>query len=518
MAQDRQNITIAAPAFRGLNTQDSPLSLDASYASVADNCVIDQYGRIGSRKGFTAITSSTTPIDGSNGIEVIKEYINPTGANVILSAGNNKIFTGTTTLTDATPAAYTITTNNWKMVNFNDHLFMFQLGYEPLVYSAHTGVVETMSSHAHSTGTPPEGNEVLAAFGRLWVADFSADKSTIYWSDLLNGSGWSGGSTGSLNISKVWPNGLDEIVALAAHNGFLIIFGKNSIVVYQGATDPTTMSLADTIANVGCIDRDTVQSTGTDLIFMSSEGLRSFGRTIQEKSMPVRDISKNVRNDLLAINVQQVNSPLRSIYSPEEAFYLLSFSDSKYVYCFDMRTALEDGAHRVTTWSDTTIRALERTQDGLLYVGNTNGIATYSNYQDYGLSYDMSYFSNPLSFGDSSRLKILKEIIITFIGGQGAQAVVNWGYDYSQAYTKQIVEINSGSKTGYFGVSEYESDIVARPTSKWAEYSASIIVDRPKTKTTGSGTVVTIGVDATINQNALSLQELNIQALIGRMI
>jgi hypothetical protein len=130
----------------------------------------------------------------------------------------------------------------------------------------------------------------------------------------------------------------------------------------------------------------------------------------------------------------------------------------------------------------------------------------------------MSYFSNPLSFGDTSRLKILKEIIMTFIGGQGAQVVINWGYDYTQAYAKQIVTIDSGSKTGYFGVSEYESDIVARPTSKWAEYSASIIVDRPKTKTTGSGTVVTIGMDATINQNALSLQEVNIQALIGRMI
>ena len=471
---------------------------------------MQQYGRIGSRKGFTALTSSTTPIDGSNGIEVIKEHIDPTGTNVVLSAGNNKIFTGTTTLTDATPAAYTISANNWKMVNFNDHLYMFQLGYEPLIYSEHAGVVEKMSVHAHSTGTPPQGNEVLAAFGRLWVADFSTDKSTIYWSDLLNGSGWSGGSTGSIDISKVWPNGMDEIVALAAHNGFLIIFGKNSIVVYQGAVDPSTMSLVDTIANVGCIGRDTVQPTGTDLIFMSSEGLRSFGRTIQEKSMPVRDISKNVRNDLLAINAAQVNSPLRSIYSPEEAFYLLSFSDSKYVYCFDMRTPLDDGAHRVTTWSDTTLRAFERTQDGLLYVGNTNGIATYSNYQDYGLSYDMSYFSNPLSFGDSSRLKILKEIIITFIGGQGAQAVVNWGYDYSQAYTKQVVEINSGSKTAYYNENEYNVST--------SEYSASVVVDRPKTKTTGSGTVVTIGMDATINQNALSLQELNIQALIGRMI
>ncbi len=152
------------------------------------------------------------------------------------------------------------------------------------------------------------------------------------------------------------------------------------------------MSLTDTIANVGCIGRDTVQSTGTDLVFMSSEGLRSFGRTIQEKSMPVRDISKNVRNDLLYINAQQVNSPLRSIYSPEEAFYLLSFSDSKYVYCFDMRTPLEDGSHRVTTWSDTTLRGLERLQDCTLYVGNTNGIATYSNYQDYGQSYVWSYF------------------------------------------------------------------------------------------------------------------------------
>ncbi len=175
-----------------------------------------------------------------------------------------------------------------------------------------------------------------------------------------------------------------------------------------------------------------------------------------------------------------------------------------------MWSGLEDGAHRVTTRSDTTLRGLERLQDGTLYVGNTNGIATYSNYQDYGQPYDMSYFSNPLYCGDTSRLKILKEIIMTFIGGQGAQVVINWGYDYTQAYAKQIVTIDSGSKTAYFNVNEYNVSS--------SEYSASIIVDRPKTKTTGSGTVVTIGMDATINQNALSLQEVNIQALIGRMI
>ena len=64
------------------------------------------------------------------------------------------------------------------------------------------------------------GNEVLAAYGRLWTADFSTNKSTIYWSDLLIGHDWSGGTSGNIDISKVWPDGYDEIVALAAHNGF----------------------------------------------------------------------------------------------------------------------------------------------------------------------------------------------------------------------------------------------------------------------------------------------------------
>jgi len=393
---------------------------------------------------------------------------------------------------------------------------MFQRAHEPLVYSAASGAVQPMSSVVTAVGTPIEGNEVLAAYGRLWVADTATDTSTVYWSDLLNGSAWTGGTSGSINLNKVWPNGMDEVVALAAHNDFLIIFGKNAILTYRGATDPSTMQLADTVANVGCVSRDSVQHTGTDLLFMSNEGVRSLGRTIQEKSLPVRDISKNVRNDIQNILSFQVTSPLRSIYSPEEAFYLLSFSDSQLVYCFDMRSPMEDGSHRVTVWPSTTIKALERLQDGTVYVGNTNGISKYTGYQDYGEPYQMRYFSNPLTFGDSSRLKMLKEIILTVIGGQSTPINVNWGYDYTTAYNKQRLVVDAGSVLGYFGVSEFEID--KTKDSKWAEYSSSILIDRPKTKTTGTGTVVTIGLEAEINNSALSVQEINIQALIGRMI
>ena len=53
MAQQLQTFSITAPGFYGLNTQDSSLDLASGFALVANNCVIDKYGRIGARKGWT---------------------------------------------------------------------------------------------------------------------------------------------------------------------------------------------------------------------------------------------------------------------------------------------------------------------------------------------------------------------------------------------------------------------------------------------------------------------------------
>ena len=179
MAQQLQSITITAPGFAGINTQDAPLAQEPSFSAVADNCVIDKEGRIAARKGYTMISTNGAAVLGSSdGIESMGEYVASDGDVTFLSAGNNKLFTGTTTLTDVTPAAYTVLANNWKFVSFNDHMYIFQRGQEPLVYSDHAGTLEPMSAHAHATGTPPQGHECLAAFGRLWVADFTANKST----------------------------------------------------------------------------------------------------------------------------------------------------------------------------------------------------------------------------------------------------------------------------------------------------------------------------------------------------
>jgi hypothetical protein len=247
MAQPLQNITIAAPAFKGLNTQDSPLSGDVQYASVVDNAIIDTYGRIGARKGLDALTADATELNGLSPT-VIHEYEDANGNLEVLSVGNGKILKGITTLVDITPVGYTVGNENYSVINFNDKAYLFNKGVQPLVYDTANGLVEMVEF----SGTAPQGDIAMGGFGRLWVSGVPSAPNTVYWSDLLIGEGWASGSSGSINLDKVWADGSDKVTALAIWNGFLVIFGQNSIVIYQGAEDPATMSLADTVNGVGC--------------------------------------------------------------------------------------------------------------------------------------------------------------------------------------------------------------------------------------------------------------------------
>jgi len=514
MAQPLQNITVASPGFFGLNTEESPIGLDPSYASIADNCVIDKLGRIGARKGYKEVTTNGAAVLGSSrGIEVVFEFINRVGVTTVFSCGNNKIFTGTTTLVEVTlPAGYTITDNNWKVVSFNNDVYFFQKGQQPLESVAGSSTLVGLTSTGGNSA--PQGNEVLAAFGRVWTCDLTDNKYTVYWSSLLAGDDWHGGSSGSLDLTSVWPTGYDEVVSLAEHNGFLIIFGKKSIIIYSGGESPSSsLALSDTIEGVGCVARDSVQSTGADLFFLSSRGVMSLGRVIQEKSLPLNDISKNVRTDLLQTLALEAHTngtreEIKSIYSPIDAFYLLTFPVSKVVYCFDLRQPLENGAYRATTWTSIEPIAFSIFANDHLLMGHVEGIVEYGTYLDGTDQYQLRYFSNALDFGNAANLKFLKKFNLTVIGGQNTNATLNWGYDYTNNFSKQVISFGASALSAEYGIAEYNI----------AEYVASATINTPKVNTSGSGEVVTIGIEAEINNAPFSVQKIDIHALLGRLI
>ncbi len=515
MAQELQSINLVAPAFKGINTEDSALAQDPSFAEVADNAVIDQRGRIAARKGLSVTTTNKTVL-GSGKIRAIKEFKNDAATTKVFSVGNNKIISGTTTLVDETPGSYSISADDWKMVNFNNSIYFFQRGYAPLIYNtiasgtsggANTDVVLLSSVNSASGVTSAiYGNEVLAAYGRLWTADFAADKSTIYWSDLLSGHKWNGGSSGSIDISKVWPDGYDEIVALSAHNNFLIVFGKRSIVVYSGADNPATMALQDTVAGVGCISRDTVQHTGLDVLFLSQTGLKSFGRTIQEKSMPISNLSGTITKDIIRLLTTETED-FKSVYHPEENFYLVTFIGQDVTLCFDIRGTLDDGSYRATRWPGTSFTSYVRQDNGDLLIGSALGIGKYSGYLDNNLEYRFKYSSPELTFGDAAKLKFLKKLRPTIVGGSGALVFLSWTYDFKESSGSTTYTLASQS-TAEFNVDEFNI----------GQFSTGEFTSRIPVNTTGSGGTLAINMEADINGKELSLQEINVLALMGRTI
>ncbi len=347
---------------------------------------------------------------------------------------------------------------------------------------------------------------MLAAFGRLFIAGNASNDTIIYWSDLLDGNAFTGGSSGNIDVAKAWPDGADKIVALAAHNDFLVVFGEHSIIVYGGADSPASMAISDTVSGVGCIDRKTVVSIGTDLLFLSDDGLRSLGRTIQEKSLPISDLSRNVKQELIGFLTAKTSSA-STVYSPENYFYLLCLPDSNLVYCFDLRGRLENGSFRVTKWPSVKFKSFARDRDGTIYIGTTDGIGKYDGFDDNNVSYIFRYSSPGLTFGDPSKIKILKKIRPTIIGGNDADIILSWTYDFSvQANTSRF---RVGTSTpGFYGESEYTT----------VDFTLGDLISRKSLNCTGNGSVITVGLQTEVNGNAISLQEMNVLALIGKTV
>jgi hypothetical protein len=518
MAQPIQTFSISAPGFYGLNTQDSPLDLASGFALVATNCVIDQYGRIGSRKGYTRLNSSTGNL-GANDVGVMHELVQTDGTLTVLFAGNNKLFKlGTANaVTELTygggGTAPTITASNWQCASLNGITYFFQTGHDPLIYdpAVSTTTYRRVSEKSGYAGTVPLGNLAISAFGRLWVANTASDKTTVTFSDLLTGHVWTGGTSGSLNVNQIWPNGADEVQALAAHNGFLFIFGKRQILVYQGATTPSTMTLYDTIGGIGCLARDSVQTTSSDVIFLSNSGIRSLMRTIQEKSAPERDLSKNVRNDLMTDVAAQTLSSIKSVYSEREGFYLLTMPSNKSVYCLDTKVILQDGTSRVTTWDSITPTSLLSRRNGDLYIGKNGYVCSYSGYLDHESTYRMMYYTNNADLGNVNQVSILKKISAVVIGGTNQTVAIKWGFDFKANYLSANASIPSQGVAQY-GIAEYGAN-----GSPVAYYSDGIALQTLVVSASGSGKVVQTGYESEINGAQLSIQKIEIQAKNGKI-
>lgn len=505
-----QPISLVAPANRGLNKQQETSILGPEWCTEALNCVFDEAGRLSSRNGWVNQTSAAAT--GTPQFEQLHEYIRENDTSTLIAAGGSKLWQGLSTWTDLTGTATVTVGNNWKFVNFNDVVLGFQQGEQPIVYTGTGAFADVVAS----AGTCPQGNSVLSAFGRVWGS--GSDYQTIKYSDLLSYTAWSGGSAGSIDMSSVWPSGMDAIVALAAYNGQLVIFGRNTIVLYgDGAgsalgINPANLYVTDTIIGVGCIARDSVKQIDSgDILFLSNSGVQSLGRLIQEKSNPINNVSRNNRDYVMESVSTETLSKVRSEFSPEESFYLLSLPTPGKVFCFDTSGKMEDGSMRTTEWDNMVPLSLVRTKLGTLYIAlSSEGgkIGTYSGYVDPAGAYQFNYASGWLNLGEEAALylKMAKTLSSTLFISSNSTVAFKWDFDFENSFSSKTKSFTAGSGSEY-GIGEYGI----------AEYSGGISLRTASVPMDGTGQYIRVGIQADIEGSVLALQQLNLYAKIGRL-
>lgn len=556
MAQPQNNVSITAPGFAGLNTQDSPLDMDQSFASVADNCVIDNFGRIASRRGFQAYTKNPSVLN-DNPIETIEEFVTDTGLSYLFACGNEAIYIQQ----QAAPyelVALTLpnvpTANNWKIVPFNEKCYFVQANHAPLVFDplVSTVALQEWAEVPNGTSYP---NECHAAFGRLWCSDFDSAPTVVFWSGLLDGENWTDLGTGSLNTEEYWPSGFDQVTALAAHNNFMVVFGNTNILLYQTTPDVNnTISLVDTIEGIGCIARDSVVPTGSDYFFLDATGVRMLGRTIQEKSVPLGDISRNVRTEFQQSLRLGSTGDIRGVYHVEDNFYTCFVPSNPKTYVFDTWNPLPQGAARATVWPGLNIRGGVRLLSRMTLFCGRGGVYEYTGSEDIQVvsegpvveesqSIPMQYFTHPMDFGSPANLIFPKQVDVTLIGGLLGQLTLEWGYDYGIPDKFKTKDIGGSALPSFWydygqvpasDPPEYlPSPDYPEPTTmaEWSDpenfpaqagqigyWTTGQTINQLKYNIWGSGRNVKVGFNADIQGSTISIQELNIQVLQGRIL
>lgn len=575
MASPLQAVTLAAPGFYGLNTQESGITISSGFALEATNCVIDKFGRIGSRKGWTKFSNASESVTGA--VRAIAEHTRTDGTVEIVFAANNKLFRlaangDVTELTADDTTAITITDDDWQIASFNNHTVFVQDNHVPVYYDASAATYKEYSDVAFVNPVC-----VSACFNRMWVAE----NYTVYWSKILEPQSFTGTGTGRLDMREVFGED-DRVVAITSYNNRLVIFGRRNIAFFVGAEDPTStqFQMTDHIRGIGCIARDSVQNVGTDVVFLSAEGVRTVGRTIQEQSSPIGDVSKNVRDDIVLFTQSEAEYRIKGIYVPTEAFYLLTLPATGYTYCFDMRAQLQDGSRRATLWTQIQPSAFCVRNDNTLLLGQDAYIGKYDGYNDDGSSYRLQYFTNYFDFGNATVESILKKVRLAIIGGSEQVAALKWAFDYNVDYKSVTFQLSKGSLALYnedeYGLNttvagnivaeqsastitvggvHYDLDFSTVNTVTYpveitvyldddgyyyavqdaeetrtettlyfgvddftAEYSEGIILDNISLNLGGFGAVLQIGIEADVSSNALSIQKIDIFAKNGKLI
>jgi hypothetical protein len=520
-------IPLASPGFRGLNTELNAAVLTPDWATEAMNALMDSAGRLAVRRGWKIQTLDIDPVGGF--LNKLHEYRSSSGESVMITSDSGgSIWTGVEEMTYLLSNEGSPDWIDHTLLNFNNRLIAISA-----TLGAYTGDDSVLDELLAVSGTLPDGDVATSAFGRVWWTDSTG----IKYSALLDETRWDEeDGAGYIEMLHVWPNGVDQVVAIAQLNASLVVFGTRQIVFFQdgsGSTlglDPLNMYVADTIEGVGIVNRRAFVPVDGDLWFMSRQGLQSLGRLVAERSNPLNNISTNVQSAILAdLNDLQNADTLQLIrlrYLPSLKVVLLLFPkfsndvSTTNTWVFDTRLRMEDGTYRVTQWNAPIVDVWE-TATGTKYalLWDEAGISTYGTFLDNGTSYNFRYRSGWLSVAEPY-IKILKRFAVLARMESNTAVDYFWAFDFSTQPFEASVAL-PGAPVTEWGIGEWtgfrdpENVLAPGDVAQWSGGNLLITTQVP---TQGTGQYIQVGLELPSISASYALQQINLFMKLGRMV
>jgi hypothetical protein len=265
---------------------------------------------------------------------------------------------------------------------------------------------------------------------------------------------------------------------------------------------------------VGCLSQFTVQKVGkSDLLFLSSEGVISLRRLIVQKSAPLADLTKFVRDAIVQNAQSQDMNLIRSTYNPLTGFYALSMPTIGTTWVLDQRRRWTDDQGSevsiVTRWTVAPTALHTRLNNTLLASIAGGEVHQYSGVTDAGTQFRFIYKSPWLDLGEelANRLKILKRLGAILYVSSDTQVVFKWSADFREdVFNTTTLAAGTSGVVAEWGVAEYGI----------AEFGGGVALRILKVPARGTAQYFRLGIEAEISGD-FSLQQAELFTKIGRL-
>ena len=136
----------------------------------------------------------------------------------------------------------------------------------------------------------------------LVVGGAATNPNTIYYSGTDDIDDFTSTGSGSIKLD-------DQVVGLKSFRDDLIIFCKNSIYKLVNINSASTIQVQPITQNIGCLDGDSIQEIGGQLLFLAPDGIRTVAGTARIGDLELGSLSRKIQPIIgnIASNIASYN-------------------------------------------------------------------------------------------------------------------------------------------------------------------------------------------------------------------